>query len=321
MGYIIVTHTDIDGVAGAALYIYKAGLSPSRVLFAEPYNLVDVLKSARAVEEKVVVIDLGVNPPTLNKLVDELRRITMRGAAVEWYDHHVWSHEWISLIKDLGVNLYVDTSTCGTGVVAKYSPRLVEVDEAFLAELTNGVCGADLWKFDHWLSPWLHRLVSRRGESSWRIHVLNTLSKGVLWNNDFASYVSSRIDWELKAYGEFINDVRVVEACNLKIAYIREPRVNSSLAASVILGRSMADIAVVVSSDGKLSFRSESSDVRSLAVKLGGGGHLHASGAKIRIPITVRLKSFFNKEALMDYVHRVVSATMCSEERLFTYST
>lgn len=312
--YIVITHTDIDGVAGAALYIYKAGLSPSRVLFAEPYNLVDVLKSARVVEGKVVVIDLGVNPPTLNKLVDELRKITMRGAAVEWYDHHVWSDEWIALIKDLGVKLYLDTSTCGTGVVAKYSPRLVEVNEAFLVELTNGVCGADLWKFDHWLSPWLHRLVPRREESSWRIHVLNNLSKGVLWNNDFTNYVSNRVDWELKAYSEFTNNVKVVEACNLRIAYIREPRVNSSLAASVILGRSMADIAVVVSSDGKLSFRSESSDVRSLAVKLGGGGHVHASGAKIQIPITVRLKSFFNKEALMDYVHRVISTTICFEK-------
>lgn len=313
MEYAIITHTDIDGVAGAALYIYKTGLSPSKVLFAEPFNLVDVLKSAELVEEKVVIIDLGINPPTLSELVDELREITRRGVAVEWYDHHVWNDEWETLVKNLGVKLHVDTSTCGTGVVAKYSPRLTEVNEVFLNELMNGVCGADLWKFDHWLSPWLHRLVPRHGGDSWRIHLLNTLSKGVLWNDDFTNYVSNRIDWELKAYSEFISNVRVAEACGLKIAYIYEPRVNSSLAASIILGRSRADIAVVVSSDGKLSFRSENFDVRSLAVKLGGGGHVHASGAKIRIPITTRLKSFFNKEALINYVHRVISTTMCSE--------
>ncbi len=314
MEYVIVTHTDIDGVAGAALYVYKAGISPSRVLFAEPYNLVDVLKNAGIVEEKLVIIDLGVNPPTLSGLIDELKTITSRGAFVEWYDHHVWSDEWTALMRGLGVRLYVDTSTCSTGVVAKHSPRLTKVDEVFLAELASGVCGADLWKFDHWLSPWLLRLIPRRGGDSWRIHVLNTLSKGVLWSDEFTRYVSSRAEWELKAYSEFINSVRLVESCNLKIAYIREPRVNSSLAASIVLGRRGADIAVIIGSDGKLSFRSEGFDVRMLAAKLGGGGHVYASGAKIQVPITVRLKSFFNKEALMDYVHRVVSTTLCSEK-------
>ncbi len=307
--YHIVTHTDIDGVGSAALYIYLQGEKPEKIYFSEPYLIDRTIKRLVGIRtDKIVFMDLGMNNSFYPLISKSLEKIINRGIEVEWYDHHVWENEWINGMKAIGTKLYIDRSTCATGVVAKYAPRKrVDVEQDFIDELVKGVCAGDLWKFDHWRGPWYLRLVRRREQNSWRLHVIDTLSQGILWKNEFTENIVAKLEKELKAYNDVIRNLYIRNINGLKIVYIPyNDLVDSSFMASLALGRANADIAVIVSRDGKLSFRSTGYNVRELAVKLGGGGHVKASGAKIKIPFKVKMMSLWRIEYLLHYIHTLI---------------
>ncbi|MEM1713831.1 MAG: DHHA1 domain-containing protein, partial [Desulfurococcaceae archaeon] len=83
--------------------------------------------------------------------------------------------------------------------------------------------------------------------------------------------------------------------------------VENSFIGSFLIGRCSADIAVIASADGKLSFRSRSVNVRDIALKLGGGGHLYASGAKVNIPWWTRLLSKINSKIFLNYIAEIIA--------------
>ena len=307
--YHIVTHTDIDGIGSASLYIYLQGERPEKIYFTEPYLMDRTIKSLIDIKtNKIVFMDLGMNNRFYPLIRGCLKEIINKGVDVEWYDHHVWEKEWINGMKAIGVRLYIDRSTCATGVIAKYAPRRRNnVKQDFIDELVNGVCAGDLWKFDHWRGPWYLRLVRRREQNSWRLHVIDTLSQGILWKDEFTENIVAKLDKELKVYNDVIHSLYIKKLNGLKIVYLPyHDLVDTSFIASLALGRTNADIAIIVSRDGKLSFRSTRYNVRELAVKLGGGGHIKASGAKIKIPFKIKIMSLWRIEYLLHYVHTLI---------------
>lgn len=311
--YAIVTHTDIDGVSSAALYSYVCcDSAPKRVNFVEPYllhSLASELAKSRDVD-KIVFMDLGLNKNAFTSLLNALERLAKSSVLVEWYDHHVWEKEWIEKFEELGVKLFIDRGTCTVGLVAKHAPRGREVDDSFVRELVSGVCGADLFKFDHKLSPWFHRLVSRRDSDEWREYVFERISSGTLWCPEFTNRVVERFNREIEEYRSADELIEIREFRGLRIGIVMSSEhVDSSLLASYALSRYSLDVAVVSSVDGKLSMRSVEYNVRELAYALGGGGHPRAAGAKIRIPLAVKLKALVNKSLMLKYVaDKVINA-------------
>ncbi|MGC8982331.1 MAG: DHH family phosphoesterase [Desulfurococcaceae archaeon] len=310
----IVAHTDIDGVASAALYVYLAGVSEYRLFFTEPFRLAEALdKVSSAYYEKVVILDLGINPPTYSDVLRYLEMLKESDIEVAWFDHHVWNDEWLRDVSSLGVKLYVDTSTCTTGVVAKHvTPLRDNIDYSFVDNLVKGVCAGDLWKYDHWLGGYYVRLVRRKDRDSWRKKVVEVISSGNLWVGDFDAKVEEHIDAELKLLS---SDLELAEKSvkNTKIvAAMSSELVENSFLAAYIMGRYGADVVVLVSRDGKLSFRSRKVNVRDLALALGGGGHLYASGAKIKIPWFVRAFSKIKPRLLLNYVLFLISKKLSS---------
>ncbi|MEZ0393876.1 MAG: DHHA1 domain-containing protein [Desulfurococcaceae archaeon] len=304
MGYAVVTHTDADGVASLGLVAYLAGEWPSQVEFAEPYALHEALgKVDRSGAEVVVIADLGVNPESFPKTLQRLRELREAGARVEWYDHHVWEREWIRAAEDAGARVVVDRSTCAAGVIARYFPRRRgDVDGTFVEELASAVCGGDLWKFDHWLSPWYLRLVRRRDRDRWRLEVALEISRGKLWTDRFTRKVEERFDEELRAYSSIRGDlVAALDAVRVVIAKESKALENSFLA-SYLMARRGASVAVIVGDGGKLSLRSRGVDVRNLAILLGGGGHPNAAGARIRIPAHIKVLSKLFPSVELRYV-------------------
>lgn len=300
---LIITHTDMDGVASAALYIYLNNLRDYRVYFTEPYNLHEALERNNGKEySNIVITDIGVNPivfERVKELLDDYRR---RGSRIYWFDHHVWSTKWIQEVRSIGVELYIDESTCATGVVYKYSKHGVDANEDFASNLVNGVCAGDLWRFDHWLGPYYIRLIRRKDSNEWRRRVLSRLTEGVYWDPSFNEKISATIDLEL---GLFRDDIRkIIREMNGFRACIVESNENveNSFLASFMMGRFNTDVAVIASSDGKLSFRSRGVNVRDIAVALGGGGHLTASGARVNIPWRIRVLSKISREALLKHI-------------------
>jgi oligoribonuclease NrnB/cAMP/cGMP phosphodiesterase (DHH superfamily) len=307
---VIITHGDIDGVAAAGLYLYLRDNPESTVYFAEPYSLHRVLgRLAPGEYRRVVITDLGVNSSTLEEIRERLEYLRARGVEVAWYDHHVWDEDWISSIKSTGVELHVDRSTCATGVVAKYTkPLRQQVDYAFVEQLTRGVCAGDLWRFDHWLGPYYIRLVRRRDKDSWKRRVLIYIANGYYWSSEFDSKVERHVDLELSLLSSKLVVYMKNTSGSHRVAVVRDERViDSSFIAPYVMGRYGVDVVAVVSSDGKISFRSRGVNVRDLAVRLGGGGHPNAAGTRIRIPWYIRLISKIRGDFLLRYVAGIIT--------------
>lgn len=309
MVYAIVTHTDIDGVASAALYLYLNNNPEYRVFFTEPFMLYKALdKVASAYYERVAIFDLGINSRVYDLVLEYINLLRRSGIQVSWFDHHVWDSKWVNDIAGRGVELYLDHSTCATGVVAKYvRPIRANIDTVFVENLVKGVCAGDLWRFDHWLGGYYVRVVRRGDKDSWRKTVLKVLASGVLWSSEFNDKVVEHVDSELRY---FTQNLRVVTGSvgGLKLAVAESNEyVENSFLASYLIGRLGADIVVLVSGDGKLSFRSRNFDVREVAHALGGGGHKYAAGAKISLPWWVKMLSKIKQDALLHYTMRLVA--------------
>lgn len=313
--YVVVTHTDMDGIGSASIYIYYQGEKPSKIYFIEPYLFHKLLSKLEKLSNvsKIVFMDLGLNNNVVDCVVKTIDLLRSRGIVVEWYDHHVWEDEWIRKLKEKGVKLYLDRSTCATGVVAQYAPRNRRIDKKFVEELVKGVCAGDLFKFDHWRGPWFLRLIRRHDDNKWRIKVLHTIAQGIIWNEEFTEKVIERFEQELEGYKRVYDNLVLLYHNGVKIAVTLSIKgIENSFLASHIMGRYGADVVALTSIDGKISFRSKKHDVREPAYLLGGGGHLRASGCKIKIPLKIRLKALIDKKIVINYVSKILYETINS---------
>lgn len=295
-----MTHTDLDGVAAAAVYLRLLRVPPddAKVVLTEPYNLHKVLRDiakGKTTYQQVVLADLGINDDVVQQVRELLSDIRSKGSEIEWYDHHVWSDRWLQALRSTGAHIVIDTSSCATGVVYTHAAKLHHIDPPEeLEELVNAVCAADLWRWDHPLAPKLFRIIGR-GENGprtgWKLRVLRKFYNGVLWDKELQAALERYVDLELKGYSKLTKHLRtmVVNGVSLAVTFKPPGPPSNSMAAAFVAGRTGAEIVVVVRRDGAISLRSAECDVRKLALALGGGGHPKASGAKVRAGLFIRL--------------------------------
>ncbi|MCE4603388.1 MAG: DHHA1 domain-containing protein [Aeropyrum sp.] len=309
----LVTHTDLDGIASAAIAARKLGRSEEgySVLFAEPYNVDQVIAGLEEHLSKgdlVVVSDLGVNRDSFQGLLEALRGLTGVGAYVKWFDHHIWSEEERNALLDLGVELHVDTSTCAAGVVAKYLEGPVD---DFVEKLVDAVCSADLWRWTNPLSGKLFRIVGERSQSwEWKERLVGKFASGVIWDNELDARLEEYVTQELEGYNRVLSTVASRRANGYLVVaaykYFRGPP-SSSMIGALLLSRYNADIALILRNDGGLSLRSRRVNVQVVARALGGGGHPRASGAKLKMPLLVRIGSKIYPKLASIYASQTVS--------------
>lgn len=278
---IIITHEDLDGVGSAALYIRGRGLGVRDVTigFTKPHRLLDSLKKALKEGPRVIaVMDLGVNKDSINGVVNLLKDVKVE---VEWYDHHVWEKEWIEELEGIGVKLFIDRSTCATGVVAKH----LGLNDEFSFKLTRTICAIDLWRWDDPLAPFMYRIGSWIDEEQELLLRLTAFfASGKLWDESFNKVVEEYVNSELRNYRKVNRVVEVLDFHGCRIVLITkywEGPPHRSLLAQYLIARYNADIAVILRPWGGISLRSRTVDVRKIAVELGGGGHPRASGAPL----------------------------------------
>ncbi|MEB3787408.1 MAG: DHHA1 domain-containing protein [Desulfurococcales archaeon] len=310
----IVTHTDLDGIASAAAALRVSGrsLDHATIIYADPYNIHEKLIQIKEHVEDgdyIVISDLGPSRDSFKPTVDIIRDITGRGARVYWYDHHVWGDDEVKAASDAGAVLRIDRGTCATGVVARYMPADIGAEgDEFLSELESAVCAADLWRWDHHLAPKLFRVAENRRSEEWKNTLAAKFSSGVLWDEELEEALRDYIARELEGYNKIVSMVYVTEApCRVAAAYkkFRGPPSNSMIGA-LLQGRYMPDIAVILRSNGGISLRSKRVNVQVVAARLGGGGHPAAAGAKIRMPLLVRLISWLAPRYASRYAANLV---------------
>ena len=266
-----------------------------RIYFAQPHQLHAVLGKVPN-KAHVYIADLGLNNLIMDKVINQLRRIISSGGIVKWFDHHLWDEDWIKSVKSVGVELYVDRSTCAAGVVAKY----LGVKGEGVNELVKAACSLDLWRFDFWLGSFLGKIVGFRGGSKWKEYVVRRLInfKGSL-DDDLLAIVEEEVSKELRLFSQAIRKALVKNFKDIKlIGYFKgnEEHVTSYIA-HILLSRFNADIAVICR-NASISLRSKRYNVRELAKILGGGGHPQAAGAPLRPPIYIRILSMLGLKRL-----------------------
>ena len=312
----IITHTDLDGIGSAVAYLklVRRGLSETTVLFSEPYELHETLKLVVENAEKsdrLAIMDLGPNEKNYNIIIDLIKKIVNKDVLVEWYDHHIWEDEGKSL-KNVGIKMFIDRSTCATGVVVRYASKIYnrQVDD-FLVELVKAVCAADLWKWDHFMAPKLFRVVgSDKGSQSdeWRFRVLEKFLSEKLWDDELQEKLEGYVNKELRGYEKVLRTLYVKRFREFTLVSVVKPRgpPANSLIGAMLLSRLNADIAIIGRENGAMSLRSKNIDVQKIARFLGGGGHPRAAGAKIRIPFLVKFISGLYPRLLSRYMTRCV---------------
>lgn len=320
MGHtIIVTHNDLDGLGSAAAYLRIRGLSleDSTLIFAEPYELHTTLQSLIdnvAEGDTIAIMDLGMNAENMRHVIEYTSSLLEQGAEIEWYDHHIWGPEAEEL-RGLGARVYIDTATCATGVVAKYASLIygysLNSDPALL-ELVRAVCAADLWRWDHHLAPKLFRIVGNEGKNSegekWRRFLVEKFREGTLWCEEFEEALASYVNKELRSYHKVLASIANASKGACRVAAVTKPRgpPANSLIGAMILSRFNANIAVIIRENGAVSLRSRTLNVQRIASILGGGGHPRAAGAKLRIPLWVRVLSKFYPRIVPKYIARKI---------------
>ena len=278
---VLITHTDLDGIASAAL-IWRAVGEPGKIYFIQPYQLGSVLDKVpnRAV---VYISDLGINAETYGKIVENVRRIIASGGKIRWFDHHVWDKRWVNELNNLGADVYVNTSTCAAGVVMKYLP----VNGEGVEDLVTAACSVDLWLFNDWRGNFLARYVGCKGGWRWRAEAVKLLKdfRGEL-SHDIIEKVSNVFDKELRVYSKVVREAGIKHIDGVRLAYYfknNDEHVTSFIG-NLMLNRFSADVALICKYKS-VSLRSKSFNVREISKALGGGGHPQAAGARIKPPL------------------------------------
>lgn len=320
MGHLfMITHTDLDGAGSAAagLIAYGHSFSEATILFAEPYNIHEVLERIVDQVEKgdiLVLSDLGPNKSSIDDTLVLLTKIVGRGIRVDWFDHHIWPEEWKKAMESISVRLTIDTSTCATGVVARYATKYNgrELSD-YLKELESAVCSADLWIWDHPMGPKLYRVADTRygeGPDEWRLRLIDKFHRGILWDNEMEEKLSEYIDMELANFNKILSQTYIARGeCTVAATYKeRGPPSNSFIGAS-LLSRYNSDIAVIIRGNGGISLRSRHVNVQTIASSLGGGGHPRAAGARLYIPLLERILGKLWRKSIPRYAAKLVLKT------------
>ena len=300
--YAVITHGDLDGLAGAALYTICLNTKPSNVklLISYPNRLHrDLASLLKENVRRVAIIDLGLNSTSYHHVVEVIRSLSLKNVSIEWFDHHIWEKEWIDTISKMVHRLVIRRDTCATGLIFKtLIDELKQYDVSTLRRFVNAVCAVDQWRFDVWEAPFLLRYVEYRNDVRWYRDVylffVDTLRNSTMDDiiHRIAKYVELYVDEELKVISTVCKDSYKTTLNSTQVGvYIRRNAVpNASIIGNAMLNICGVDIAVIISNDlSRVSLRSQKCDVRAIATYLGGGGHERAAGTEIRIGLPLRL--------------------------------
>ena len=318
---IIVTHTDLDGVASAAIYLRLAGRRPREtgvtIHFTEPYKLNRVLSRLGGGGGRLAIMDLGPNRDTIGEAAAMVRRLVGKGYAVEWYDHHRWDEDWVFKLTDAGARVFIDTSTCAAGVVARYASEVYGVEpDSFVKELAAAVCAADLWRWDHPMAARLFRVAERyrgRRGDAWRRRMVEGFAAGSMWWPELEEALSEYLSREFEGFHYALRNTVIDgdSGCRFAVVLKKPGPPSPSILGNALIDRLGVDFVVLVRTRGQgMSFRSRRIDVRSIAYELGGGGHPRAAGARLPMPFYARLLSRIVPRVRLAYARRAVKEAL-----------
>ncbi len=282
-----LTHNDLDAVGADAIHRMRYGTDSVFTLWSSVgkfAHLFSVVATCEGKGDLLSISDLGYQDGTESLAA----RAKKNGWNVEWRDHHRWRDEEIRKVEGEVSLLHIDTSVCGTRIVA----RDLSPDNPIATEVAQVVCDYDLWRHADPRSAVLG-LVLQRKEN--REYVRDCLVRGV--------FSDERIQRE---YADIRAEMEAMMQRSLKHATFSDRKYRIVFAplygypsetAHFIRDRKKTEIEVIIAEDGKFSIRSVPPISHLIAREFGGGGHPNAAGGSFRFTVIERFAWWLFKKS------------------------
>jgi uncharacterized protein len=282
-----LTHNDLDAVGADAVHRMKFGTEGVFTIWSSVGKfsmLFAVVASCEGKGDLLSISDLGYHSDTESLAA----RAKKNGWIVEWRDHHRWRDEEVKKVQKAVDLLHIDTSVCGTGIVA----RDIAPENPIAAEVARVVCDYDLWKHEDPRSAVLGQVLQRKQN---RDHVRDCLIQGI-----FSDEHIEREYADIKAEMESMMQRSLQKATFTGTRYriVFAPLYGyPSETAHFIRHREKTEIEVIIGKDGKFSIRSVPPISHLIAREFGGGGHPNAAGGSFNFTVIERFTWWLFKKS------------------------
>ncbi|WML68067.1 MAG: hypothetical protein METHP_01643 [Methanoregula sp. SKADARSKE-2] len=282
-----LTHNDLDAVGADAIHRMKYGTDGVFTIWSSVGkfpSLFSLVASSPGNGDTLSISDLGYHR--------DCESITLKartnGWKVEWRDHHRWREDEVQRIERSVDLLHIDTSVCGTGIVA----RDLAPDTPLAGEVARVVCDYDLWKNTDPRSAVLGKVLQRKKN---REHVRDCLVSGIftdeLIEREYAGIKSEMDD----AMDRSLRRATII-GTKYRIAFAPLYGYPSETA-HYIRDRKKTDIEVIIGKDGKFSLRSVPPISHLVAREFRGGGHPNAAGGSFNFTVVERFTWWLFKKS------------------------
>ena len=282
-----LTHNDLDAVGADAVHRMKFGTEGVFTIWSSVgkfASLFGLVASCEGKGDLLSISDLGYHSETESFAATAKKN----GWIVEWRDHHRWRDEEVKKVTKAVDLLHIDTSVCGTGIVA----RDIMPENPVAAEVARVVCDYDLWKHADPRSAVLGQVLQRKKN---RDHVRDCLVNGI-----FSDEQIEREYAEIKTEMETMMQWSLQKATftGTKYRIVFAPLYGyPSETAHFIRNQKRTEIEVIIGRDGKFSIRSVPPISHLIAREFGGGGHPNAAGGSFNFTVIERFTWWLFKKS------------------------
>ena len=277
---LIIAHGDVDGVISAVIAARSLGLEGAEVYFSGPRSIDRALSKVPDGGEKLVIVDVAMNPDKVDAVESELRRLSESGWDVLWIDHHVWpdgSVERLSRYADVRVRpapsaARVVLEELGGG---EYERELAEIaDDADTATYRDDRAR-------------IYNALTRDREK--RAYLVKSLMEGRLEDEKVVKWAEEKLRDQERKVSEELKRVKVMETAGgrrFALIDLRPRGGPGSLISKRLSDSDEVDFSLVLYSCKKFSLyagRDRDVDLRPVCEAHGGGGHPYACGGRIEM--------------------------------------
>lgn len=282
-----LTHNDLDAVGADAIHRMKFGTDGVFTIWSSVGKFPALFSLVASYEGKgdlLSISDLGYH----RDCETVLARAKKNGWRVEWRDHHRWREDEVARIEKEADLLHIDTSVCGTGIVA----RDLLPDNPLATEVAKVVCDYDLWKHNDPRSAVLGQVLQRKQN---RDHVRDCLINGV-FSDERIEQQYAEIKAEMTAMMQRSLNHATFTGTKYRVAFAPMYGYPSETA-HFIRDQKQTDIEVIIGKDGKFSIRSVPPISHLIAREFGGGGHPNAAGGSFNFTVIERFTWWLFKKS------------------------
>jgi oligoribonuclease NrnB/cAMP/cGMP phosphodiesterase (DHH superfamily) len=294
-----LTHNDLDAVGADAIHRMKFGTDGIFTIWSSVGKFAQLFALVASCDGKgdlLSISDLGYTRDA-ERVAAKAKK---NGWIVEWRDHHRWRDEEIHNVLPEVALLHIDTSVCGTAIVA----RDIAPDNPVAAEVARVVCDYDLWKHADPRSAVLGQVLQRKEN---RDHVRDCLTHGI-FSDEWIEREYAGIKAEMVSMMQ--RSLKYATFTGTKYRVVFAPLYGyPSETAHFIRDQKKTGIEVIIGKDGKFSIRSVPPISHLIAREFGGGGHPNAAGGSFNFTVIERFTWWlFRKSRHFDELVKVAEA-------------